>query len=717
MIIDTTKTGIQNLLTLVNTKNDLALTEANVAFGPPVPRTPSIGNPRNTSCTLSSKQNTKGVVSVNFTRVGLTSNVSHPRTDVDMVDGYTLPQLKTLVVAMLNLVPSEVVLSGNLSPPPNSGASSILSLTANPNSYLYVGEQDITLNWHSSPNVTVAFRCPTSAMYQSTFDASMPWVLNGVTINTYPAGMIIPNGSNLSMIGSGGYVSGIFELVAVDLSGNILPTQPTDWTSPDAAVLTADYIAANLPDFGPPYYAITSTFNAVPANIALPSNFTATSGGVAISGSLAIGLPAAPSFDAAFMVTPGAIAAAEAAPTLPWKINGTLYADYPAGLLIHTGSTIEITASSGFQTVLGGSHQQLDDAAYINLSIVGLDGTTGTPLPAAQQPTQSSWFFSSGNLNLQKSGNSAMSLAQIQARYSDSGPEFYSRVTLVKPVGPVTPYQISGMTNETTPRLVAATVTASTPGYTYNFTDYAPTGQTVAGGIPLVGVTQSIPTLDGQGNVDMTVSTQAPLYSLRGLKVSDLLNGTHQYVNQASVDTVDLNQAITVAQNALSGPMPTKTYTRLADIYADMPNFMFPKNTQLLHCVDSTVKTLSGTPTNSNASFDYAIGSYLPGAAAGGLFQTNWLAVDGNGVDLITLPTIGAISQHYNNNTLGDGSYTGNPTVWATDATGWTGDGYFAVGNPAADTMVNDNTNTYEPVKLTPGVGSVVLNRHQIKVA
>lgn len=146
MKIDTTKTAIVNAFALINAANALTLDATKVTLGAPAPRTPG-ANPRNTTLTLTAVagQGYKDSVDVTYTRLGMGSGVVTPEFGFH-TDGTTqLAAFKTAVCTSLGLVEAEIDLTGTL--PATEGSSTVMVITAKATSLLYVGTQNLAVDW------------------------------------------------------------------------------------------------------------------------------------------------------------------------------------------------------------------------------------------------------------------------------------------------------------------------------------------------------------------------------------------------------------------------------------------------------------------------------------------------------------------------------------------------------------------------------------------
>jgi len=146
MKIDITKTAIVNAFALINAANALTLDATKVTLGAPAPRTPG-ANPRNTTLTLTAvaDQGYTGTVDVTYTRLGMGSGVAVPEFGFHTDGTTTLPAFKTAVATSLGLVEAEIDVTGTL--PATEGESVTMVVAAKAGSLLYVGTQNLTVDW------------------------------------------------------------------------------------------------------------------------------------------------------------------------------------------------------------------------------------------------------------------------------------------------------------------------------------------------------------------------------------------------------------------------------------------------------------------------------------------------------------------------------------------------------------------------------------------
>ena len=111
MIVDSTKTGLANLILAINSANSTALlSDTNATFDPPIALGLSMGI-RDTSVTVTPVNNADfigGPQTFFYRRVSLDQNVVAPDLSYEVNDSTTLTTLKAIVCTTLNLIPAEV---------------------------------------------------------------------------------------------------------------------------------------------------------------------------------------------------------------------------------------------------------------------------------------------------------------------------------------------------------------------------------------------------------------------------------------------------------------------------------------------------------------------------------------------------------------------------------------------------------------------------------
>ena len=167
MIVDSTKTGLENLILAINSANNTALlSDTNATFDPPV----ALGSPmgyRDTSVTVTPVNNvdfTGDPQTFFYRRVSLDQNVVAPDLTYEVSDSTTLASLKAIVCTTLNLIPAEVQwqessLERDPADQGGAGFKTYLHLEPLATSYVYDGDPlTIECEWGpSDPDFNTTF--------------------------------------------------------------------------------------------------------------------------------------------------------------------------------------------------------------------------------------------------------------------------------------------------------------------------------------------------------------------------------------------------------------------------------------------------------------------------------------------------------------------------------------------------------------------------------
>lgn len=166
MIINSSMTGLQNLISLINSTNNVSsMTETNVSFGLPAFAAPD-GLGRNTEITATPVNNmdfTGDPVTFMYRRLGLDQQVVSPNLTYAVVDSTTVASLKSTVCTALNLIPSEVdfvetVMARDPLDQGGTGFITQMHLAAKEESLVYIGTLEINCTWNSSdPEMSTVF--------------------------------------------------------------------------------------------------------------------------------------------------------------------------------------------------------------------------------------------------------------------------------------------------------------------------------------------------------------------------------------------------------------------------------------------------------------------------------------------------------------------------------------------------------------------------------
>lgn len=148
MKINTTLTALANVYALVNAANALTLDATKATVGAPAARTPD-ANPRNTTVTLTAVDGggieAGTTVDVTYDRLGMGSGVVTPEFSFFTDGTTTLPSFKTAVATSLGLIEAEIDVTGTL--PATEGETTTMVVAAKAGSLLYVGTQNLTVEW------------------------------------------------------------------------------------------------------------------------------------------------------------------------------------------------------------------------------------------------------------------------------------------------------------------------------------------------------------------------------------------------------------------------------------------------------------------------------------------------------------------------------------------------------------------------------------------
>lgn len=139
-----------NVLELILDANpDATFTVGDLAYGTPVTLTDHPTG-KNTSVVVSPTANLAGVtgsVTITYNRVGMDGGVANADFNFNVSNAeITSAEFLTQVATALGLREEEVELVGDVAPP-ESGSTSTVTLQAKANSLLYVGQEEITINW------------------------------------------------------------------------------------------------------------------------------------------------------------------------------------------------------------------------------------------------------------------------------------------------------------------------------------------------------------------------------------------------------------------------------------------------------------------------------------------------------------------------------------------------------------------------------------------
>ena len=159
MIVDSTKTGLENLILAINSANSTTLlSDTNATFDPPTALVSPAGY-RDTSVTVTPVDNVDfigGPQTFYYRRVSLDQNVVAADLTYDVNDSTTLASLKAVVCTTLNLIPAEVqwqetTLERDPADQGGTGFKTYLHLEPLATSYVYDGDPlTIECDWAPS---------------------------------------------------------------------------------------------------------------------------------------------------------------------------------------------------------------------------------------------------------------------------------------------------------------------------------------------------------------------------------------------------------------------------------------------------------------------------------------------------------------------------------------------------------------------------------------
>ena len=166
MIVDSTKTGLANLILAINSANSTTLlSDTNATFDPPTVVS-GLGY-RDTSVTVTPVDNVDfigGPQTFFYRRVSLDQNVVAADLTYEVSDSTTLASLKAIVCASLNLIPAEVqfqetTLERDPADQGGTGFKTYLHLEPLATSYVYDGDPlTIECEWGpSDPDFSTTF--------------------------------------------------------------------------------------------------------------------------------------------------------------------------------------------------------------------------------------------------------------------------------------------------------------------------------------------------------------------------------------------------------------------------------------------------------------------------------------------------------------------------------------------------------------------------------
>lgn len=153
MLIDVAKTGIENVVDLVNTTNSTAFIDSDIEIGTPQAwEDTEGGNTRNTQLTLTAKEGSgySGTVDVRYHRVDLVDLPGAVELSYTLTGGDTVEGILGAVANDLGVVVDDVELNIIEVPTVADGSTTTIEVSAVSDSLLYIGMASVTV----FPNTT-----------------------------------------------------------------------------------------------------------------------------------------------------------------------------------------------------------------------------------------------------------------------------------------------------------------------------------------------------------------------------------------------------------------------------------------------------------------------------------------------------------------------------------------------------------------------------------
>jgi len=147
MKFDILKSGIDNVLGLINADNGQSFTLDQISISAPAVFVDETGvNPRNTQIVATALEGSgmAGTQTFRFTRLDLFDR-SENAIVIQLGEATTLEEVKAQVVQQLEVADGEVQLSVSEMPAFEDSDSAVIQLVANESSYGYIGQIDVTL--------------------------------------------------------------------------------------------------------------------------------------------------------------------------------------------------------------------------------------------------------------------------------------------------------------------------------------------------------------------------------------------------------------------------------------------------------------------------------------------------------------------------------------------------------------------------------------------
>lgn len=153
MIIDPTKTGLENFIALISEAANRVFDQRYLSFSLPKPWSNSKYPAQNSTVTATAKPNGpyKGTTSFVYTRMNLADLA--PAVDVSYTDTLDFLTFKRALIQSFGLIYADVDFDVSVIKEPKPGEYFKFRLVAKPNSYVYIGELLIRVSSEFAENV------------------------------------------------------------------------------------------------------------------------------------------------------------------------------------------------------------------------------------------------------------------------------------------------------------------------------------------------------------------------------------------------------------------------------------------------------------------------------------------------------------------------------------------------------------------------------------
>lgn len=146
MQINIERSGLRNLMDLINQKSNVALTDAEVELSAPQTwEDPEGVNPRNALAVMTAKEGSgfTGTYDIRYTRLTLDGIRDGVEVGYEMSAESTLQSIRAAASTVLGVVEEDVELS--ITEMPVVEAPMTIQVVAKSSSYLYIGQTDVTI--------------------------------------------------------------------------------------------------------------------------------------------------------------------------------------------------------------------------------------------------------------------------------------------------------------------------------------------------------------------------------------------------------------------------------------------------------------------------------------------------------------------------------------------------------------------------------------------